>query len=79
MRIIRASEIGEYIFCRRAWWLRHLQGYQSANVRELAAGTAVHAQHGRTVWLSGVLRVAALVLVALAVIVFLVSLLPQFR
>ena len=79
MRIIRASEIGEYIYCHRAWWLRHIGGYQSANVRELAAGTSVHEQHGRTVWLSGVLRVAALVLVALAIIIFLVSLLPAFR
>jgi len=52
-----------------------VRGYSSANVRELAAGTAVHEQHGRTVWLSGVLRVAAFVLVALAVIVFLASLL----
>ena len=44
MRIIRASEIGEYIYCHRAWWLRHVGGYASANVRELAEGTAVHAR-----------------------------------
>jgi hypothetical protein len=78
-RVIRASEIGEYVYCHRAWWLRHIQGYHSANVRELAAGTALHSHHGRTVWLSGWLRVAAVVLVVLAIILALVSLLPSFQ
>lgn len=78
MRVIRASEIGEYIYCRRAWWLRHVQGQTSANGRELAAGTAAHATHGRLVWLGGALRVAAILLLALAVISFLASLLPGF-
>ena len=77
MRIVRASEIGEYIYCHRAWWLRHVQGHTSANVRELAAGTAAHASHGRAVWLGGALRVAAIVLLALAAISFLTSLLSQ--
>jgi hypothetical protein len=78
MRLIRASEIGEYIYCHRAWWLRHIQGHQSANVRELAAGTSTHAGHGRLVWLGGALRLAAFLLLALATILFLASLLPQF-
>jgi len=77
MRVIRASEIGEYIYCHRAWWLRHVQGYKSANVQELAAGTAAHTQHGRAVWLSGILRMVAIILVALAVVIFLFSLLPH--
>jgi hypothetical protein len=78
MRLIRASEIGEYIYCHRAWWLRHIQGHHSANVRELATGTATHAGHGRLAWLGGVLRLAAILLLALATILFLASLLPQF-
>ena len=77
MRVIRASEIGEYLYCHRAWWLRHMRGYKSANVRELAAGTATHATHGRLVWLGGALRVAAVVLIALAAIIFLASLIPE--
>ncbi len=73
MRVIRASEIGEYVFCRRAWWLRHVQGFNSANVRELAEGTATHARHGWLVRLSSALRVAALILLAVAVLLFIAS------
>ncbi len=46
---IRASEINEYLYCRRAWWLRRVGGYASQNSRELAAGTAYHQAHGRIV------------------------------
>ena len=66
MPIIRASEIGEYLFCRRAWWLRHVQGYASANVRELNEGTAAHTAHGRAVWAASALRWLALLLFLLA-------------
>jgi len=74
VRVIRASEIGEYVFCHRAWWLRHVGGYESANVREMAEGTAAHARHGRMVSAAGVLRVVALLLVAAAVVWVLVAL-----
>jgi len=72
--LLRASEIGEYIYCRRAWWLRRVRGYSSANVRELAAGAAAHARHGRWVWIGVALRAAAALLLALAAITFLASL-----
>ncbi|MBX3047040.1 MAG: hypothetical protein KF698_08605 [Anaerolineales bacterium] len=63
---IKASEIGEYLYCQRAWWLR-LQGAASANVQELAEGTRQHARHGRGWQMARGLRVVAagLVLVAL--------------
>lgn len=71
MRIIRASEVGEYVFCHRAWWLRHTRGLASANTRALAAGTAAHAGHGRRVGLALALRGLAVlfVLAALALAV----------
>lgn len=46
---IRASEIGEYLYCRRSWWLQRVQGLASQNVRELAEGTEYHQAHGRSV------------------------------
>lgn len=73
MRVIRASEIGEYVFCRRAWWLRAVQGYDSANVRELEAGAAAHVRHGRAVGAALALRALALILLLAALIVLVVS------
>jgi hypothetical protein len=69
-RVIRASEIGEYVYCRRAWWLRRLQGVESANVRELAAGIAHHRGHGHAVRLALLARRVALMLLFLAVAFF---------
>ena len=47
---IRASELGEYLYCQRAWWLRRELGVASQNVRELQAGQQYHEAHGRLVW-----------------------------
>ena len=76
MRVIRASEIGEYVFCHRAWWLHQVQGETSANTRELAEGTARHAQHGRQVGLATALRTLAVLLLLAAIVAFLSSRLP---
>ena len=76
MRVIRASEIGEYVFCHRAWWLRRVQGFDSANVQEMAAGTFAHAAHGLGVWFASALRSLAILLVIAAVVSFLFSLIP---
>lgn len=53
--VIRASEIGSYLYCRRAWWYRK-QGVESENQTELASGTELHRQHGRKVIASGLFR-----------------------
>jgi hypothetical protein len=45
---IRASEISNYVYCRRAWWLQRKHGRTSQNVRELNAGSHHHQQHGRS-------------------------------
>lgn len=69
---IQASEIGSYLYCQRAWWYQR-QGLRSANVRELARGAAVHEAHGRGVRRLSWQRAAAVVLVALALLLFLVQ------
>ncbi|NWG35503.1 MAG: hypothetical protein HXY42_13805 [Chloroflexi bacterium] len=67
MPIIRSSDIGAYLYCRRAWWYRK-QGIESANQAELAAGTELHAKHGRQVLASSITRTIGLVLVMLALL-----------
>jgi hypothetical protein len=70
MKTIRASEIGSYIYCARAWWY-HQQGLESANQAEITAGTEIHRRHGRTVIASGLTRTLAIILLlaALALLV----------
>lgn len=76
MRVIRASEVGEYVYCHRAWWLRQVQGLRSANVQVMAEGTAAHAAHGRLVFVGVVLRVLAVAAIVLALLLWLLSVVP---
>jgi CRISPR/Cas system-associated exonuclease Cas4 (RecB family) len=68
--VIRASEIGSYLYCRRAWWYRR-QGIESENQAEMALGTELHRQHGRQVLAAGFLQAAgyALLLIAILLVV----------
>ena len=76
MRVIRASEIGEYVFCHRAWWLHQVQGEVSANTHAMAEGTARHARHGRQVSLAAALRLLAVLLLLAALLALVLSLWP---
>ncbi len=67
MHIIRSSDIGTYLYCRRAWWYKK-QGLESANQAELAAGTELHVRHGRQVLASGITRTIGLILLMIALI-----------
>ena len=67
MRILRASEIGVYLYCQRAWWYDR-QGYESQNLAELAAGSDLHEQHGRSVLVSGCIKALAYVLLMAALV-----------
>lgn len=68
MKTVRASELGTYLYCARAWWYDR-QGIESTNQAELLAGTELHRQHGRSVVASSLLRTAASVLLLVAIIV----------
>lgn len=70
MRAIRASEIGVFLFCRRAWWYQK-RGVESENQMELANGDRLHRQHRRKVIAAGLTRLLAylFLLVALAALV----------
>ena len=47
--VLRASEVGRYAYCARAWWLQRVMGCQPRNLEALQRGTQRHAQHGRGV------------------------------
>ena len=67
MKIIRASEIGTYQFCHRAWWYQ-LQGYEPENKAELAGGSEIHEKHSRLVVVSNCLQVIAYTSLLLAIL-----------
>ena len=46
---VTASEIGQYLFCRRAWWLGTVHGYRPGNETDLTDGVLAHNRHGRIV------------------------------
>ena len=68
MRVIRASEIGVYLYCHRAWWYQ-LQGIASENQQELASGSGFHRSHGRRVLSATLLRAAGWILLLAALVV----------
>jgi hypothetical protein len=64
-RTLRASEIGTYLFCQRAWWYQK-NGHPSDNLAEMAAGSELHYRHSRAVLSAGCLRAAAYALLLIA-------------
>ena len=67
MSVIRASEIGSYLYCRRAWHYRK-QGLESENQAEMLAGTELHRQHGRKTLSALLLRTLGMVLLLAAIL-----------
>lgn len=67
--VITASEIGEFVYCPKAWQLKR-EGAE-ADSPALAEGTAFHTQHGANVAQSARLQRTArmLLLLALALLV----------
>lgn len=59
MQIIRASEVAEYVYCARAWWLRRVAGLEPTGWERRKQGTIQHARHGYAVQISSVLLVIA--------------------
>jgi hypothetical protein len=73
MRTIRASEIGAFLYCQRAWWFQD-QGFESQNQAEMADGSTYHIDHGRQVFVAGLLRVVGFVLLLAALVALAVAL-----
>jgi hypothetical protein len=73
VRTIRASEIGTYLYCQRAWGYLKSE-HKPQNQAELASGTRLHEQHGRKVTFVSALRLLAYLLLLAALALFLVYL-----
>lgn len=67
MKVIRSSDIGSYLYCRRAWWYRK-RGVKSENQAEMTAGTKMHEYHGRQVVASGLTRTLAVIILMVALV-----------
>lgn len=44
--VLRASEVGRYMYCARAWWLQRVVGCTPRNAAELERGVERHEAHG---------------------------------
>jgi hypothetical protein len=73
-RVIRASEVGLYTYCARAWWLGQIKGYRPVDEGALQAGKRAHQAHGRAVRGYHRLRQAAYALLGLALLAGLAAL-----
>ena len=78
MQTIRSSDIGNYLYCRRAWWFRK-QGYESENQADLSSGTELHRKHGRKVMAAGLFNSIGCVVMLIEIVllvVYMISILP---
>ncbi len=71
--VLKASELGAYLYCRRAWWYQK-RGVESDNQAELAAGTDLHLEHGRKVIVAGLLQTVGFVLLLAAAVLLVLAL-----
>jgi len=67
MKVIRASEVGTYLYCARAWWY-HRKGIESTNQAEMTTGAELHRLHGRQVIAYSMTRILAFILLLLALV-----------
>lgn len=71
--VLKASEVGTYLYCKRAWWYRK-GGVESENQAELASGTDLHLQHGRKVMAAGLLQILGFLLLLAAAVLLVLTL-----
>ena len=66
--LVRASDIGSWAFCNRAWWLANVGDATHEKPEVLAYGNKIHAAHGDQVRAAHRLQRAGLWLIAIALI-----------
>jgi len=68
---VRASDIGAWTFCHRAWWLAQVQGATHQHPADRARGDASHRRHGRLLVRAQRLRRAGLICLAAGILLLL--------
>jgi hypothetical protein len=71
-RLIRASEVGDYVYCHRAWWLRVVEGRVPERSERLQTGTFRHRRHGAQVAASRILLIGGLLALGAALVLLLI-------
>jgi hypothetical protein len=73
--LVRASDIGAWAYCRRAWYLANVRGVAHARPEILQRGSEAHTLHGQQVRRAGTMQriglwlvIAGVILVALLII-----------
>ena len=74
---VRASDIGAWSFCQRAWWLAQVQKAPHERPQLLDWGDQSHAEHGRLTSRAQQLRRSGLALLAGGLILLGFTLLAQ--
>lgn len=67
--LVRASDLGAWAFCNRAWWLREVKGAAHDSPDVLDRGSAAHVAHGKQVQGARRLSTVGLILVAAGLVV----------
>jgi len=67
-RRVTASQVGQYAFCARAWWLGTVEKREPAHQARLDAGQVAHERHGWNVALARLGQRLALVLAGTSVL-----------
>jgi CRISPR/Cas system-associated exonuclease Cas4 (RecB family) len=76
MKTVKASDLGPYLYCRRAWWYQE-QGYPSSNTQALAEGTQSHTKHGSKVFSLSFFRLLGWLLLLAGIITGVIYLFPN--
>lgn len=67
MRVIKASELGSFRYCQRAWWYQ-FKGYTNENTSQFNFGKEKHSQYARGVNAAAIFKILALLSVIAALI-----------
>lgn len=68
---VSASEVGQYAYCARAWWLAVVEKHEPENPAVLDAGTRAHERHAWQVSLARRIGRLAWVLLSMALLALL--------